>query len=128
MTTPSPLSEKNKAANHEHIDWLEDYSRWRSDHRQALAMLAKVAASVLEQEAALESHMAHVRLHEMHLQKYKLAEYVDGTPDYEQLEEEHSDWKQKHDLARQVHKRISKHHVNIADDVEKLLRLCESGM
>ena len=72
MTSPTKLTVEDKAAHRDHVAWLDDCGRWRSEHRQTLAALAKVQASIMEQEAALESHAANVQTHEMHLQKYSL--------------------------------------------------------
>ena len=36
-------------ARRDHAAWLEDYGRWRSEHREALELLAKLETGILEQ-------------------------------------------------------------------------------
>jgi hypothetical protein len=64
----------------------------------------------------------------MHLQKYSLTQYEPGDPDYEFLEQEHAQFAQKHKRAKEAHERLKKHHIDIAEEVEKLVKLCETGM
>ena len=52
MTTQPKMTSQDEAAHREHVAWLAECGRWRSGHRQTLAMLAKVQAAVMEQEAA----------------------------------------------------------------------------
>lgn len=128
MTTQTSVTEQHLTANRDHIAWLNDCTRWRSDHRRTLATLAKVEAAIFEQEAALETHAAEIHAHQMHLHEYMIAEYPEGTRDKEELEADHAAFAEKHEHARQAHQRLSKHHLNIVEETEKLLRLCESAM
>jgi hypothetical protein len=128
MTTQTKRTEEQMSANRDHIAWLKECTQWRSEHRQALAMLAKVQAAIFEQEAALETHAAQIRAHQMHLQEYTLAEYAEGTLDKEELEATHAEFAQKHVTSREVHERLRKHHLNIVDEVGKLLKRCGAAM
>jgi hypothetical protein len=128
MTNPPIMTDKDREAHREHVAWLGDCGRWRSEHRQTLATLAQVQAAVMEQESALESHAAQIQSHDMHLQKYSLTEFEPGDADYELLEQEHADFVQKHEGVRESHERLRKHHSNIRGEVEKLLEMCVSAM
>jgi hypothetical protein len=108
--------------------WLNDCGRWRSEHRRTLATLARVEASIMEQEAALESHVALIRSHDMHLQQYGLTESRPGEPEYEVLDREDVKFHQKHPSVREAHERLKKHHISILSEVEQLLKMCESAM
>ncbi len=132
MMTAQPTNSQEHNAKHDHIEWLEDYGRWRSEHRQALAMLAKVQAAMLQHEAALETYGAQIQSHELHLQEYVAfeygLEYGPGSPDFEQLAAAHTEFTRKHEQTRQIHERITECHVNVVAEVEKLLKACEGGM
>jgi hypothetical protein len=122
------MTEADRKAHREHMAWLDDCGRWRAEHRQTLAMLAKVQATIMEQEAGLETHAAQISAHDMHLQKYSLTAYEPGAPDYEFLDEEHARYADRHERAREAHERLKKHHVSILEEVKKLLGLCEAAM
>ena len=128
MITQPTLTEEHREAHRDHSEWLDDCIRWRSQHRTTLATLARIEAAILEQEAALVSHAAELQSHEMHLQWYKLADFEPGGLDDEQLEWEHDEFQKQHEQTREAHERIREHHVNIGCEVDKLLKLCESGM
>ena len=49
-------------------------------------------ASIMEQEAALESHASQIQAHAMHIPKYGLTEYEPSDPDDEFLEQEHTEF------------------------------------
>jgi hypothetical protein len=119
-------------AKRDHVAWLKDCGRWRSQHRQTLAMLAKVQAAILQHEAALESHVAEIHSHELHLQDYVAfeegIEYGPGSPDFAQLETAHDEFARRHEQAREMHTRIEACQVNVLAEVEKLLKACEGGM
>ncbi len=52
MTTRPKMTKEDEVAHREHMAWLDDCGRWRSEHRQTLATLAKVQAAIMQQEAA----------------------------------------------------------------------------
>ncbi len=131
MSTTPKISQEH-AAKREHAAWLKDCGHWRSEHRRALAMLAKVQAAILQHEAELESHGAQIHSHELHLQDYVAfedgIEYGPGSPDFAQLANAHEVFTRQHEQARELHKRIEECHVNVLAEVEKLLKVCESVM
>ena len=131
MTAQPTISQEHNAKR-EHIGWLEDYAHWRSEHRQALAMLAKVQAAILQHEAAFETHAAQIESHESHLQEYVAfeygLEYGPGSPDFDQLAAEHTEFEREHEQARQIHERLKECHVNVVAQVEKLAKACECEM
>ena len=128
MTTQPKITEKDIASLREHTAWLEDCGRWKSEHRQTLAILAKVQATIMEQEAALESFAATIQTHDMHLQRYSLTEYEPGDPDYEFLEQEHAEFIEKHERAKEAHARLKNHHVSLRIKAKEILSMCESAM
>jgi hypothetical protein len=90
MSSQPSVTPEQLDAHRVHLDWLDDCRRWRSDHRRAIALLAKVQAAILEQEAALESHTVEIQSHEMYLQRYKLSAFAPDTADEAFLEAEHA--------------------------------------
>lgn len=131
MTGQPTLSQEHSEAR-DHIGWLEDYARWRTEHREALAMLAKVQAAILQHEAAFETHAAQIESHESHLEEYVAfeygLEYGPGSPDFDQLATEHTEFARKHEQTRQIHEQIKECHVNVVAQVEKLAKACKCEM
>ena len=131
MTAQPTISQEHNAKR-DHAGWLEDCGRWRSEHSQALAMLAQVQTAMLQHEAALEAHEAQIQSHELHLQEYVAfeygLEYGPGSPDFEQLAVAHAEFARKHEQTRQTHERINDCHVNVVAQAEKLLKAYEGGM
>lgn len=111
----------------EHAAWLEDYKRWRAEHRQALEMLVKVQAAILERESALDREAAEVQSHQLELAEYELIGCVEGPPDPEKELVAHAEFSKKHERAREVYERTKKQHVNVVGEVEKLFTLCQSA-
>lgn len=116
MANPIEVAETKR----EHRVWLEDYARWRSEHLQALMMLTRVQATILEREAALEAQAAEVCAHEVHLQEFDVVEYGPGSPDFETLESAHSEFVRRHNDARAVYEQTKISHINILSEVGKL--------
>lgn len=54
-------SEKEHA---EHLKFSQDHYRWRSQHMQALAVLKRTEARILEQEAMIIAHEGEIAAHE----------------------------------------------------------------
>jgi hypothetical protein len=111
----------------EHLNWLHDYAQWRSEHRQALMMLTKVQAAILEREAALESQEAEVHAHESHLRDYEVVEYAPGSPDPAKQAAEHSEFEKRHNHAREIYEQTKQRHVNILAEVTKLFEFCKAA-
>jgi hypothetical protein len=128
MTTSAQMTPEDRTAHHEHIEWLDDCGRWRSEHRQTLAKLAQVQAAIMDQEAALEMHASRIESHDRHLQKYSLTQFDPGEPGYELLEQEHAQYAQKHETAKETHERIRNHHLSILSEIHELLKKCEAAM
>jgi hypothetical protein len=110
----------------EHVVWLEDLLRWRTEHRRAAAMLAQVQAALLEHEAALEAHAETVRAHQSYVQRQEQAtadpRQSGGEDDPTQSGEAHQHFHAEHDRARQAHRRIRAHHELVTAEI---LRLAE---
>lgn len=126
MSNPTPHSSINHKRR-EHCVWLETYARWRSEHRQALMMLAKIQTTILQRDAALENQAAEIQAHEQHLQDYEVVEYGPGSPDRTQLETESTTFENRHQHAREIFDITKKKHVNLVDEVQKLFNFCHAG-
>lgn len=124
MTKQEKLT-KEAEARREHRVWLDDYGRWRAEHREALAMLAKVQEMILEREAAMEGQAAEVQAHELELQKYDLIGIESFTPDPEKQIAENAKFTQKHRCARDAYERTKKQHINVVEEIEKLFKVCQ---
>lgn len=112
-------------ARREHATWLVDYGRWRAEHREALAMLVKVQAAILERESAIERQAAEVQSHQLELADYDLIGGGPGTPDPEIGLAAHAEFAQKHQRAREAYERTKREHINIVAEVEKLFAICQ---
>lgn len=109
----------------EHAIWLEEAVQWRDEHRRILAMLAKTQAAILEQDAALDSHLRQIHRHEMLRLRHEL------TADPKQADElaaTHRTLEEAHAQARQAHKRMADHHDNLRKLVEELTAETERAM
>ena len=126
MTKQINISREGKARQ-EHRTWLADYVRWRTEHREALTLLTKVQAAILECDAAIEGEAAEVRSHELELHDYDLIGVGQFTPDPQKQLSLHADFKQRHEQARDKYERTKKQHVNIVEEVEKLFKFCQSA-
>jgi seryl-tRNA(Sec) selenium transferase len=124
MERQPEISPESKARR-EHVAWLADYGRWRAEHREALAMLAKVQAAILERESALEQQAAEIQAHQLEQADYCLAEYGPGTPDPEKKLVDHAKFTEKHERARQMYERTKEEHINIVAEVNKLFEVCK---
>jgi hypothetical protein len=108
----------------EHAAWLEDYKRWRGEHRQALEILLKVQAAILQREMALDREAAEVHAHQLELAEYELIGCVEGPPDPEKELAKHAELARKHEDARKMHERAKARHVNLLAEINKLYALC----
>lgn len=124
MSRQVEISQEAKARR-DHRAWLEDYGRWRSEHREALAMLIKVQAAILEREATLERQAAEVHSHELELQGYDLVGIDTCSPDPEKQLAAHAEFTRKHERERELYERTKNEHVNIVEEVKKLFQMCQ---
>jgi hypothetical protein len=107
-------------ARREHAAWLADYGRWRAEHREALAMLAKVQAAILERESALERQAAEIQSHQLELADYNLIGGEPGTPDPEKELAAHAELAEQHERAREAYERTKREHIDFIAEVNKL--------
>jgi hypothetical protein len=118
------MHKEHHEAECEHVMWLEDIGRWRTEHRRAASMLAQVQAAFLDQDAALEAHAETVRAHESHLQRHEraIADELRGADaaDCERLAAEHQELEAKHVQAREAHQRIKAHHGMVTAEIRRL--------
>ena len=69
----SAMHNEHHEAECEHVMWLEDIGRRRSEHRRAAAMLAQAQVALLDCDAALEEHAEIVRAHDSRVQRHERA-------------------------------------------------------
>jgi hypothetical protein len=48
----------------EHLKFSQDHYKWRSQHMQALAVLKRIEARILDQESRIIAHEAEIAAHE----------------------------------------------------------------
>ena len=120
-----PEISQESQARREHAAWLEDYRRWRSEHRQALAMLTKVQSVILEREAALERAAAEVESHEFELQDYDRIGIGPYSPDPDKQIAMNDEFARQHENARAAYELMKRQHVNIGQAVENLFKMCQ---
>jgi hypothetical protein len=120
-----PQISPESRARRDHATWLADYGRWRAEHREALAMLVKVQAAILERESAIERQAAEIQSHQLELADYDLIGCGPGTPDPEIELAAHAEFAEKHARAREAYERTKKEHVNIVAEVKKLFEICQ---
>lgn len=125
MMVRQPVISEEFKARRDHAAWLEDYGRWRREHLEALAMLAKVQAVILERESVLERQAAEIQSHELELQDYDLIGIGLCSPDPEKQIALNAEFARKHKRAREQYELTKKQHVNIVEEVEKLFRICQ---
>jgi hypothetical protein len=124
MIQPPEISLESRARR-EHAAWLVDYGRWRAEHREALAMLARVQAAILERESLLERQAAEIQSHQLELSDYDLIGVDSGAPDPATELAAHAEFEQKHSHARKVYERTKQEHMNIVAEVKKLFDICQ---
>ncbi len=124
MTKHVKMSPEAKARS-DHRVWLDDYERWRAEHRAALAMLVKVEEAILEREVAMEDQAAEVQAHELELQKFDLIGIESFNPDPEKQIAENTDFTQRHRRARDAYERTKQQHVDVIKEIEELFKVCQ---
>jgi hypothetical protein len=118
------MHKEHHEAEREHVMWLEDIGRWRSEHRRAAPMLARVQAALLDQNPALEAHAETVRAHELRVQRHEreIADHERGgvEVDHDKLADSHQEFQAEHDRAREAHQRIKTHHGMVTAEIRRL--------
>jgi hypothetical protein len=120
-----PVVSPESRARREHAAWLADYGHWRAEHREALAMLARVQAAILERESSLERQAAEIQSHQLELADYDLIGLGTDSPDPETELIAHAELAEKHERAREAYERTMKEHVNIVAEVKRLFEICQ---
>ena len=96
----------------EHVFWLDDAEQWRADHRRMLKLLMEAQAAILEQDAALDTHIRDIHLHDTARLRHMFIDARGGTDLVTQtaLDEMHRELEIKHAQSRVAHERLSEHH------------------
>jgi len=118
-------------AKFEHRLWLEDIKHWRTEHREAAAMLAAAQAAFHKLEAAIDGHAEAIRAHERHLERHEGAihehEWDSSVCEDPKLAAEHQDLEAVHAEARHAHDRLAELHECVMAEIRELLKLTLSG-
>ena len=128
MTTDEQMHSQHQKENEDHRDWLRDISHWRVDHRNALAILSRVEATIHSFDAEAEAHAAAIRDHHMHITHHErelAAKAADQHPEiHEMYRRAHEEFAAMHADVRAHHDALAKRHqemmVNLAALFEEL--------
>ena len=114
----------------EHVFWLDDAEQWRADHRRLLKLLMEVQSAILEQDAALDSHIRDIHLHDTARLRHQFLDARGGTDLVSQtaLDEMHRELEIKHAKSRAAHERMSAHHERLIGLIEGLLQATREPM
>lgn len=118
MTSKEEMHESHDVARREHTEWLRDISHWRVDHRQAMALLARVQQQLWELDAELESHSAAIRDH--HLEMMGHERLMKKDVDSEGVQKVHRELDAMHSEVRERHGSLEQQHNELIGDLAKL--------
>ena len=107
----------------QHNSWIEDYKRWRKEHREALQKLAKIQISMLSREELLDREFQHIKDHEAELLQYELLGIEQFRPDPDELIMKHEQLAQRHASVRAAHKNSQRVHEKMLRQIDILLDL-----
>ncbi len=146
----STMRREHNRADYDHLMWLEDIGRWRTEHRRATASLTQARAALADAEAALESHAEAVQAHQSRVRHHakvitarerasrdfepdellKQREELSaaGEIDYDALEQTHRELQKTHEQARKAHQRIREHHFHVTEEIARLLAKLNAPM
>ena len=128
----STMHKEHHEAECEHVMWLEDIGRWRTEHRRAAGVLVHVHTALLDQDAALEAHAETVRAHELRVQRHEreIADHERGGSevDHNELAGWHQEFQAEHDRAREAHQRIKAHHDMVTAEITRLSEKLDAPM
>jgi len=121
----------NRQARREDAAWLEDVSRWQTEHDQVAAWLREVQAAWEQAEAALESHSRVIRAHEARLERHERAIReqwpIGGRETHKQLAADHEKLRARHLQAQAVHEQLKKRHETVTAEIRELLKMTTPG-
>ena len=118
MSNEHEMHEQHQAQNHDHADWLRDISRWRVDHRMALAILNRVEATIHEFDAEMEAHAGAIRDHHLHITHHE-KELASHASD--QHPEVHEMYRRAHDEAAATHENVRERHAELAAKHQQMM-------
>ncbi|MGM0555333.1 MAG: hypothetical protein ACQEVA_03045 [Myxococcota bacterium] len=100
----------------DHAQWLGDISRWRVDHRKALALVARLQAKIYDLDSEMEAHAAAIRDHHLAIMQHKRA-----LDEGDLTDDERKRIIAKHREMNELHEDVEEHHKGLRDDHEELM-------
>ncbi len=111
----------------EHENWINDFERWRSEHRDALLKLAAIQVAMLKREPELEEESRKIAAHESELSAFEQLG-IDQFADPDRQIHDHSKRMQEHEKARQQHSSTKQLHDNTMAQINALYRLLDEAI
>lgn len=118
MSIESQMHKQHSEENHDHADWLRDISHWRVDHRNALAILCRVEATIHEFEAEAEALASTIRDHHLHITHHERELNSNAS---EQSPEIHEMYERAHKEQAAVHADIREHHAVLSKRHQEMM-------
>lgn len=125
----SMLKEHQKAHS-EHDAALSQLSKWRVEHRRALAALASLQAKILEHDASVEELAEHARVHEDHIRHHEDeihdheaggsgADHAHLADHHKKLLKEHQDFQKAMNSVEDNHEHLMLEITKLAESLKK---------
>jgi 2-polyprenyl-6-methoxyphenol hydroxylase-like FAD-dependent oxidoreductase len=122
MSGPQEIPDES-TMKREHENWIKDFDRWRTEHRDALLKLAAIQIAMLKRESALEEESRQIGAHESELSAFEQLG-IDQFADPDRQIHDHSKRMQEHEKARQQHSSAKQFHDNTMAQINVLHKLC----
>ncbi len=133
MTSDQKLEmhQQHREADLEIESWLDDINMWRAEHKQAIAWLAQIEASVHENDARIQQHFGAVDKQQRHVRQHEHAIAVNEQSgkykDQSLLDSEHESFNTNQVQSRESHAAIGKHHREKMATIMRLLKEFEGN-
>ncbi len=124
--TVQEFEQDHKRDASEHATWFQEAQHWKAEHRRLLGLLDKARDAVLEQNAALDTHMRAIHEHEMQRLRHELS--GSNAPTQGELAETHKRTEVSHAQSREAHERMAKHHERIHTVIDQLAGALDEPM
>jgi hypothetical protein len=116
-----------------HSTWRVDIERWRGEHEASLLQLAKLQEMIRQHGEALESHAKAIERHQESLRDHgrAMSSYQGhgaGEPLQETMASKHRENAERHEMHRDAHERIKKHHHTVMAHLTMLKTALEAAM
>ncbi|MEZ6120048.1 MAG: hypothetical protein R3C28_26245 [Pirellulaceae bacterium] len=106
--------------------WVDDIYMWRAEHKQAMAWLSQIEATLRQADTRLERHRSSIDSQVRHIQQHEheivLQQQRDRTDDSTELAEQHADFLSKQDKLRMAHANLGDDHRTRQTRIRQLVR------